>query len=63
MIGSLWYFLGLEIVKSKKDITLSQRKYNLSLFYDIGFLGNKPIRLFMDLNLKLSLNDGDPIDD
>jgi len=56
----LQYFLELEIVRSNQGLSLSKRKYTLSLLNNIGFLGNKPIILPMNHNLKLSFNDGDP---
>ena len=36
-LGSLKYFLGLEIAKSSTKIFLSQRKYTLSLLDETGF--------------------------
>ena len=54
-LGSLHYFLGLEITRSNSGIFLSQRKYTLSLLEDTGFLGYKPTNLLMDPNLKLNL--------
>ena len=63
VLGSLKYSLGLEIAKSSKGISLSQRKYTLSLLDDTGFLGSKLATLPMDSNLKLGLVDGDPIED
>nr|KYP56849.1 Retrovirus-related Pol polyprotein from transposon TNT 1-94 [Cajanus cajan] len=58
ILGPLKYFLGLEIAKSNKRISLSWRKYTLSLLDDIGFLGCKPLSIPMDPNLKLTLHDG-----
>ena len=63
VLGSLKYFLGLEISKSSKGISLSQRKYTLSLLDDIGYLGSKPTHLHMDTNLKLTLTEGNLIPD
>lgn len=63
ILGSLGYFLGLEIAKATDGISLSQRKYTLSLLSDNGFIDSKPANLPMDPNLKLSSTDGDPLSD
>ena len=63
ILGSLKYFLGIEIAKSSKGISDSQRKYTLSLLDDIRYLGSKPTQLPMDPNLKSTLTDGDLIPD
>ncbi|GJX52327.1 ribonuclease H-like domain-containing protein [Tanacetum coccineum] len=39
----LKYFLGIEVIKSDKDLCLSQRKYCLELLKDYGLLGCKPV--------------------
>ena len=62
-MGSLKYFLGLEIARSKHGIFLSQRKYALSLLEDTGFLGSKPASLPMDPYVKLSNEDGELLSD
>jgi len=56
------YFLDLEITKFSKDASLSKIKYILYLLDDIGFIGGKLATLPIDPNLKLSLNDSDPIE-
>ena len=38
----LRYFLGVEVMRSKHGIFLSQRKYVLDLLSEIGKLGAKP---------------------
>ena len=41
-LGMLRYFLGVEVMRSKHGIYLSQRKYVLDLLFEIGKLGAKP---------------------
>ena len=41
-LGMLRYFLGVEVMRSKHGILLSQRKYVLDLLSEIGKLGAKP---------------------
>ena len=57
-LGSLKYFLGLEVARSDKGISLNQRKYCLEILQDIGFLGSKPVRTPMEQNLHLSKDVG-----
>ncbi|KAF5469450.1 hypothetical protein F2P56_013525 [Juglans regia] len=38
-LGSLKYFLGLEVARSQKGIFLNQRKYTLDILTDSGQLG------------------------
>ena len=41
-LGMLKYFLGIEVMRSKRGIFLSQRKYVLDLLFEIGKLVAKP---------------------
>ena len=41
-LGMLKYFLGVEVMRSKQGILLSQRKYVLDMLSEIGKLGTKP---------------------
>ena len=52
-LGHLKYFLGFEICRSKKGISISQRKYTLDILKDGGLLGAKPVNFPMEQNIKL----------
>ncbi|KAK0589611.1 hypothetical protein LWI29_016288 [Acer saccharum] len=53
-LGSLKYFLGIEISASKNGIFFSQRKYALEIIKDAGPLGAAPVDTPMERGLKLS---------
>ena len=42
-LGSLKYFLGLEIARNKSGISLTQRKYALKVLEETGMTGCKPV--------------------
>ncbi|RVW94789.1 Retrovirus-related Pol polyprotein from transposon TNT 1-94 [Vitis vinifera] len=47
-LGTLRYFLGMEVARSSKGIFVSQRKYTLDLLKETGMLGCKPSNTPMD---------------
>ncbi|CAH9083140.1 unnamed protein product [Cuscuta epithymum] len=61
-LGSLKYFLGIEVTRSKKGIFLSQRKYVLDLLTETGKLGAKPNTTPMVPNVQLT-SEGIPFED
>ena len=62
-LGNLKYFLGLEVDRSSKGIFVIQRHYALQLLSNTGYLGYKTRKTPMDLNVKLSQDEGDLLDD
>lgn len=55
----LKYFLGLEVARSSKGISLSERHYALQLISNSNLLRCKPSKTSMIPNTKLSQEEGD----
>ena len=62
-LGSLKYFLGIEVARSPKGLFLSQRKYALDILTETGLLGAKPSLFPMEQKLRLSADSGAPLPD
>jgi len=52
-LGSVKYFLDIEVARSKKSILLSQSKYVLYLLSEAEMLGCRSIDYPIDMNTKL----------
>jgi Reverse transcriptase (RNA-dependent DNA polymerase) len=59
-LGGLKYFLGIEVLRSTKDISLPQRKYTLDLLAEMGMIDCKPVDTPVIQNLKLKGSPDDP---
>ena len=60
-LGTMRYFLGIEVARSKQLISTSQRKYTMDLLSETGMLGCKPIDTLIEQGRKWKLIDGDPV--
>ena len=56
--GTLKYFLGLEVARNEKGISLNQRKFALEVLKDSGMLRCKLAKIPMKQHLRLSNDEG-----
>ncbi|CAH9070946.1 unnamed protein product [Cuscuta epithymum] len=62
-LGSLKYFLGIDVARNPSGLFLTQRKYALDIISETGLLGAKPSAFPMDQNHKLAHSEGPLLDD
>ncbi|KAG6519637.1 hypothetical protein ZIOFF_023134 [Zingiber officinale] len=60
-LGSLRYFLGIEVARSKKGIYVCQRKYVLDLLKETGKLGSRPASIPIEVNHDLTSSSGEDL--
>jgi hypothetical protein len=62
-LGKLRYFFGIEVIQSPKGIWLLQREYALNKLSEYGMMGCKPILIPLVQNVKLSVDEGNLVED
>lgn len=62
-LGPLHYYLGIEILRNKDGLALSQRKYTLEPLKLAAVLNSKPAATPLDPNIKLTHNLGETLQD
>nr|XP_016467801.1 PREDICTED: uncharacterized mitochondrial protein AtMg00810-like [Nicotiana tabacum] len=62
-LGHLHYFLGLEILSESGGVIICQRKFALDLLSEFNCLDCNVVASPLDVNLKLSIEDGEPLSD
>jgi hypothetical protein len=55
-LGSLKYFFGIEVLRCKSEIFLSQRKYVLDLLIETSMTGYKSVSTPLAEGMKLGIN-------
>ena len=60
-LGTLKYFLGLEIARNSSGIHISQKKYASEIIQEAGLLGCKPVVTPIEQNVKFMPNTSEPL--
>lgn len=60
-LGSLHFFLGVEVTRTPSGLLLSQARYAAALLSRSGMANAKPVDTPLSTSDKLSLLDGDPL--
>jgi hypothetical protein len=61
-LGPLSHFLGISVTRSSSGLHLSQKQYALDLVQRAGMTDCNPVSTPIDTSSKLSINDGDLLD-
>jgi hypothetical protein len=62
-LGSLRYFLGIEVAYSPRGYLLSQSKYVAEIFEQARLTDNKTVNTLIEVNARYSSSDGLPLVD
>jgi hypothetical protein len=62
-LKKLRYFPDIEVIRSPKRIWLLQRQYALNKLSEYGMMGCKPILIPLEQNVKLSVDEGNLVED
>jgi hypothetical protein len=62
-LGSLHYFLGIQVTRDSKGLHLSQAKYATALLHKHNMITTKPVSTPCTPNTRLSLHDGEQLQD
>jgi hypothetical protein len=62
-LGSLWYFLGIEISSTPEGSFLSQEKYIQDLLDHASLTDHRTAETTMELDVHLVTTDGEPLED
>lgn len=62
-LSAVKYFLGLEIDRSSADFFVSQKKYVVELIEEFGLTSATPLKLPMDIHLRLTPKTGNALKD
>ena len=54
-LGELYYFLGIEVIRSPGGIWLLQKQYKLNMLSRDGIIGCNPISIPLEHNVKLNV--------